>query len=113
MRTMQYFVGTSGYSYKEWKGHFFPKDLPAGEMLRFYGERFNAVEINNTMYRFPRPEDLKAWGAAVPADFRFVIKAHARITHRLRLKGVDQTMTDFINATTVLKKRLGALLFQL
>ncbi len=110
---MKLHVGTSGYSYKEWKGNFFPRDIRPGEMLGFYAARFQAVEINNTMYRFPREDDLKAWAEAVPAQFKFVIKAHQRITHRKRLKDVNDTMTDLVNATACLKKRLGALLFQL
>ncbi|MGH9364293.1 MAG: DUF72 domain-containing protein [Thermoanaerobaculia bacterium] len=52
---MKLFVGTSGFSYKEWKGSFYPEDLPAAEMLRYYGERLPAVEINNTFYRMPKP----------------------------------------------------------
>jgi uncharacterized protein YecE (DUF72 family) len=107
------YVGTSGYAFKEWKGSFYPKDLPAKDMLHYYGERFRAVEINNTMYRFPRADDLKAWASAVPAGFKFVIKAHQRITHRRRLKDVTDTVNDLITVTATLKKRLGALLFQL
>jgi len=110
---MKLHVGTSGYSYKEWKGHFYPKGFPADEMLGFYAKHLQAVEINNTMYRFPRVDDLNAWAADVPANFKFVIKAHQRITHRKRLKDINDTMADLITATAVLKKRLGALLFQL
>jgi uncharacterized protein YecE (DUF72 family) len=110
---MNLFVGTSGYSFKEWKGSFYPKDLSARDMLRYYGEHFQTVEINNTMYRFPRAPDLHDWAAAVPASFRFVLKAHQRITHRKRLKDVDDTVSDLLKVTATLKKRLGALLFQL
>jgi uncharacterized protein YecE (DUF72 family) len=110
---MKLHVGTSGYSYKEWKGFFYPKDLPASDMLGYYSERLQAVEINNTMYRFPREADLKAWAAEVSADFKFVIKAHQRITHRKRLQDVDDTVFDLIKVTAALKTRLGALLFQL
>ena len=61
---MNLYVGTSGYSYKEWKGTFYPEDLPEKQMLRFYGVRFRAVEINNTFYRMPSVDMLKAWVAA-------------------------------------------------
>jgi uncharacterized protein YecE (DUF72 family) len=71
------YVGTSGYSYKEWKGTFYPEDLPDKQMLRFYGERFRSVEINNTFYRMPKASVLEAWAAEVPADFKFVLKAVA------------------------------------
>src|SRR5205807_7472206 len=79
------YVGTSGYSYKEWKGTFYPEDLPAKQMLRFYGERFRSVEINNTFYRMPKASVLQTWAAEVSADFRFVLKAPQRITHFQRL----------------------------
>jgi len=83
---MNLYVGTSGYSYKEWKGPFYPEKLPDKEMLHFYGERFRSVEINNTFYRMPKSSVLEAWAAEVPADFKFVIKASQRITHFQRLK---------------------------
>jgi uncharacterized protein YecE (DUF72 family) len=68
---MTLYVGTSGFSYKEWKGSFYPKDLPSGQMLRFYGERFRAVEINSTFKRLPTSSVLEAWAGAVPEDFKF------------------------------------------
>src|SRR5262245_29726621 len=83
--TMNLYVGTSGYSYKEWKGTFYPKDLPDKQMLRFYGERFRTVEINNTFYRMPKASVLQAWAGEVPGDFKFVLKASQRITHIQRL----------------------------
>ena len=110
---MNLYVGTSGYSYKEWKGSFYPVDLPADHMLRCYAKQFNAVEINNTHYRFPRASVLSKWATDVPAGFRFVLKAHKRITHSRRLKEVGDTLTDLLEVTTVLKKRRGPLLFQL
>src|SRR3954469_23694452 len=79
-------VGTSGYGYKEWKGSFYPKDLPAKQMLRYYAQRFGAVEINSSFYRLPTPETLEAWPAEVPPDFKFTLKAPQRITHFQRLK---------------------------
>src|SRR5689334_15905912 len=78
---MNLYVGTSGYSYKEWKGKFYPEDLPEKEMLRYYGERFNSVEINNTFYRMPKPSVLEGWAREVPANFKFVIKGSQKITH--------------------------------
>lgn len=72
---MNLYVGTSGYSYKEWKGTFYPEDLPDKAMLKFYGERFRAVEINNTFYRMPKASVLEAWAGEVPADFKFILKA--------------------------------------
>lgn len=77
----------SGFSYKEWKGSFYPEKLPVKDMLRYYGERFGAVEINNSFYRMPKAEVLEAWAGEVPAGFRFVLKAPQLITHFKRLKG--------------------------
>src|SRR5687767_15510311 len=109
---MNLYVGTSGYSYKEWKGTFYPDDLPEKQMLRFYGERFRSVEINNTFYRMPKASVLEAWAAEVPADFSFVIKASQKITHHQRLKQAEDSVAYLLKVTDVLKDRLGPLLFQ-
>ena len=113
MSTTNFHVGTSGYSYKEWKGSFYPKDLSADRMLGYYSERFGTVEINTTFYRMPKAPVVKAWGEEVPADFKFVIKAPQRITHFQRLRGSEESVAYLIDVTKELKKRLGALLFQL
>jgi uncharacterized protein YecE (DUF72 family) len=107
------YVGTSGYSYKEWKGTFYPRDLPVGQMLRFYGERFRTVEVNNTFYRLPTASVLQAWAGDVPADFRFALKAPQTITHRRRLKDAGDSLSQWLAVAAALKKRLGPLLFQL
>ena len=82
-------VGTSGYSYKQWKGTFYPDDLAAADMLQFYATKLPAVEINNTFYRLPKTSVLENWAQQVPDDFRFAIKASRRITHMKRLKGAE------------------------
>jgi len=110
---MNLYVGTSGYSYQAWKGKFYPKDLSDKQMLRFYGERFRTVEINNTFYRMPKASVLEAWAGEVGADFKFVLKASQRITHMQRLKGADESVSDLLEVVGALKKRLGPLLFQL
>jgi uncharacterized protein YecE (DUF72 family) len=110
---MNLYVGTSGYSYKPWKGRFYPEDLPDKQMLRFYGEQFRTVEINNTFYRVPKTSVVEAWASEVPADFKFVLKASQRITHILRLKNADEPMSYMLKAAGALKDRLGALLIQL
>ena len=79
--SMTVWAGTSGYSFDEWKGWFYPEALPAKERLRYYAERLPAVEINNTFYRMPKAPVLESWAAQVPEGFRFVIKASQRITH--------------------------------
>ena len=110
---MNLYVGTSGYSYKEWKGSFYPEDLPDRQMLRFYGERFRSVEINNTFYRMPKAPVLEGWAAEVPADFKFVLKAAQRITHQHQLKDADESVSYLLEVAGALKERLGPLLFQL
>jgi uncharacterized protein YecE (DUF72 family) len=110
---MNYYVGTSGYSYKEWKGSFYPQDLPAKRMLSYYGERFRAVELNNTFYRMPKPSALEALSAEVPADFKFALKAPQQITHFQRLVNSDESVAYLLEVANVLQDRLGPLLFQL
>ncbi len=110
---MRIAVGTSGYAYKEWKGSFYPADLKADGMLRFYGSRFGAVEINNTFYRMPTEKVLLGWAADVPDGFTFVLKASQRITHRKRLKDAGEEVAYFMKTANVLGPRLGPTLFQL
>jgi uncharacterized protein YecE (DUF72 family) len=105
--------GTSGFSYKSWKGSFYPEKLAAGEMLRYYGTRLGTVEINNTFYRLPRKEMLEGWAKKVPRNFRFSVKASRRITHFKRLKDAEEVTKIFLDGAAALGKRLGVLLFQL
>ena len=110
---MNLHVGTSGYSYKEWKGNFYPEDLPAKEMLSFYSRRLPAVEINNTFYRLPQASMIENWKEQVPASFRFSIKATQKITHIKRLNNVAEETKYLIETAALLKERLGVVLFQL
>jgi uncharacterized protein YecE (DUF72 family) len=110
---MNFYVGTSGYSYPEWKGRFYPAKLPAEQMLGFYAARFRTVELNNTFYRPPVASALETWAAQVPADFRFVLKAPGEITHVRRLAGADESVASLLAAAGALGERLGPLLFQL
>jgi uncharacterized protein YecE (DUF72 family) len=107
------YVGTSGFSYKEWKGKFYPADLPASEWLHFYAERFRAVEINNTFYRMPKKEVLASWAGQVPESFRFVVKTPRRITHIKRLKEVATDAAFLFENLGALGSRLGPVLVQL
>ena len=110
---MKLHVGTSGYSYKEWKGNFYPEDLPAKEMLSYYSRRLPAVEINNTFYRLPQPGMIENWKTQVPARFRFSIKASQRITHIKRLNNVADETKYLLETAALLEERLGVVLFQL
>ncbi|HZD04948.1 MAG TPA: DUF72 domain-containing protein, partial [Longimicrobiales bacterium] len=82
---MKAWVGTSGWSYEEWKGPFYPEDLPSDRMLGYYAERLPSVEVNNTFYRLPRRDVLRGWRDQTPDDFSFVLKASRRITHQAKL----------------------------
>lgn len=111
---MQLHVGTSGYSYKEWKGSFYPEDLSAKKMLAWYGEHLNGVEINNTFYRLPKASVLESWAEQVPETFRFSIKASRRITHFTRLKAEAAEPLEYLLTTLeTLGERLGVVLFQM
>jgi uncharacterized protein YecE (DUF72 family) len=106
-------IGTSGFSYAEWKGSFYPEDMKPDGMLRYYAERMNAVEINNTFYRMPKPELLTSWASQVPEGFSFALKAAQRITHQKRLKEAGEETAYFLKTAAALESRLGPILFQL
>ena len=110
---MNLFVGTSGFSYKGWKGPFYPEKLANKDMLNYYGSQLPAVEINNTFYRVPKQEVFENWAAQVPESFRFSVKASRRITHFKRLNDTDEVLDYFLSGAVVLGERLGVLLFQL
>lgn len=110
---MQLLVGTSGFSYKQWKGTFYPADLPEAQMLRYYAQRLPAVEINNTFHRMPTPALLEKWAGEVPETFSFALKAPQRITHRKRLREAGEDAAYFFEAAAALGPRLGPALFQL
>jgi uncharacterized protein YecE (DUF72 family) len=112
-KRMALYVGTSGFSYKEWKGPFYPEDLPVKRMLAYYAQRFRAVEINSTFYGLPSPSSLENWAGEVPEGFRFALKAPQQITHRKRLKDSGEPLSRLVQAAGALGARLGPLLFQL
>jgi uncharacterized protein YecE (DUF72 family) len=106
-------VGTSGYAFKEWKGTFYPEDLPDDGQLGYYASQFPTVEINNTFYRLPKEHVLLEWASRVPDHFTFAIKASQRITHHARLKPESKDALDFLLKNTVaLGAKLGPILFQ-
>jgi uncharacterized protein YecE (DUF72 family) len=107
------YPGTSGFSYKEWKGAFYPEKIKPEEMLAFYGSKLPSVEINNTFYRMPKKAVLEQWAQQVPEDFRFVIKASRRITHFKRLHDTDEEISYLLSQLAALGERLGCVLFQL
>lgn len=111
---MKLLAGASGYSFKEWKGTFYPEKMKPEEMLPYYSARLPTVEINNTFYRLPATAMLENWAKTTPASFRFSIKASRRITHLSRLKPDCAETVDFLYRTlAALGEKRGPVLFQL
>ena len=110
---MNYWVGTSGFQYAEWKGTFYPEDLPAAKMLPFYAERFFTTEINYTFHRIPAPKTIENWCKLTPAHFRFSLKAPQKVTHFAKLRNCSDTVDYFYEVASGLGERLGPVLFQL
>ena len=106
-------IGTSGYNYPEWKGSFYPADLPTAKMLPFYAARFPTVEINYTFYRMPNEKLVGGWAAQTPSPYKLTLKAPRRITHDSRLKNCSDLVRAFCGVAGTLGDKLGALLFQL
>jgi uncharacterized protein YecE (DUF72 family) len=113
--TAKLWVGASGYSYKEWKGNFYPETIKPDAMLAFYAQRLPAVEINNTFYQMPKASVLEHWAEATPEHFRFAIKASRRISHDARLKAdAAADSVDYLYRTlAALGAKRGPVLFQL
>jgi uncharacterized protein YecE (DUF72 family) len=109
------YVGTSGWSYPEWRGSFYPAELPQSRFLSFYGEALTACEVNATFYRTqPRPA-LERWAASVPPSFRFTVKAHRRLTYRRKLAPdpeVNGFVREFTESLEPLGDKLGCVLLQ-
>ena len=111
---MKLLAGASGYSFKEWKGSFYPADMKPDGMLAFYSARLPTVEINNTFYRMPKMEMLENWAQTAPAGFKFGIKASRRITHFAHLKPESADSVAFLyRALDALGAKRGPVLFQL
>lgn len=106
-------VGTSGFSYAEWRGKFYPPELSSKKFLSYYAQHFTTTEINNTFYRLPAPALVGAWHDEVPPEFQFTLKLSQIITHRKKLKSVDSEMQRFLDGAAALKQKLATLLIQL
>ncbi|HMI84393.1 MAG TPA: DUF72 domain-containing protein [Polyangiaceae bacterium] len=110
---MPAWIGTSGFSYKEWKKNFYPGDLPDARFLSYYATRLNGVEIDSTFYRMPTAKSLDTWRDATPEQFRFAIKAPQKITHRERLVVPSESLAFLLEVLPRLGDRLGVVLYQL
>jgi uncharacterized protein YecE (DUF72 family) len=107
-------IGTSGWSYKHWRGPFYPSGMSKGaEQLRFYVERFDTVEVNGTFYRLIEVDTFRRWRDATPPDFVFACKGSRYLTHMKRLKEAGQGIGRFFERVDALADKLGPIVFQL
>jgi len=105
-------VGTSGFAYSSWRGTFYPRRLKPAEMLGFYAQRLATVEVNTTFYRTQPEEVVAGWVQAVPAEFRFSVKAHRRITHNRRMPNLEEAIRVLAAEANGFGELLGPVLFQ-
>lgn len=109
-----WYIGCSGFYYKEWKGVFYPEGLPQRSWFEFYAKHFNALELNNTFYRFPENDFLQNWYSKAPPHFRFAVKVPKEITHNKKFEGTGDLLKAFYEVLqNGLKEKLGSVLFQL
>lgn len=109
----QYFIGTSGWHYDDWRGRFYPGELPKAKWLEFYARHLPTVELNNSFYRLPSENAFNNWHDSSPADFVFAVKVSRFITHIKRLKNSEEAMGNFVKRAMILGEKLGPLLYQL
>lgn len=108
-------IGCSGWSYDDWRGAFYPAELPRRRWLELYAEKFDTVEVNNTFYRLPKREAVAGWAEQTPAGFLFSCKASRYLTHVKRLKSVADGAGRFLDLLEPLREagKLGPILWQL
>lgn len=107
------FPGTSGFAFKEWKGNFYPVDLPDKKMLSHYSTQLSTVEVNYTFRRLPSESVLEGWKSQAEPGFSFTLKASQRITHFKRLQNTEEDVGEFVRRAKILGDALGVILFQL
>jgi uncharacterized protein YecE (DUF72 family) len=108
----RWYLGTIGFSYKDWLGGFYPPGTYPRAYLPYYSKVFNAVEIDTTFHSIPRGTIVQSWAASTPAEFRFCVKTPRLITHDLRLTGTQGIMGEFIESILPIKEKLGPILIQ-
>ena len=113
MAKHQIYIGTSGWSYKHWRGTFYPEATKVKDQFAYYFSKFDSVEINNSFYRLPTKETFLRWKEEVPENFKYVLKASRYITHLKRLRDSSESLGQFLSHATLLGTKLGAVLFQL
>ncbi len=111
-RPAEYFTGTSGWTYGDWKGKFYPEKLAQAHWLEYYASHFPTVEINATFYRNFPDQTYEKWRERVPAGFRYVLKAPRTITHRKYLNNIQSEVQEFWRSAAILREKLGLILLQ-
>jgi uncharacterized protein YecE (DUF72 family) len=106
-------IGCSGWQYRDWRGRFYPVDLPARRWLPYYAERFDTVEVNNSFYRLPQAETFAVWREATPPDFVLAVKASRFLTHIKRLRDPGPPLALLFQRALALGRKLGPVLYQL
>ncbi len=106
-------IGTCAWAFDDWRGCFYPDDLPPSRWLAWYARVFNALEIDSTFYASPPAQTVARWLADAPPHFRFTCKAPKAITHEHRLRDCDKLFGEFLEAMQPLHGHLGPILLQL
>ncbi len=106
-------TGCSGWSYKDWLGPFYPKDLAPKDYLKFYSKVFDCVEVDSSFYRIPNASMVSQWRSNTPAGFLFSPKLPKKITHENKLQESDSTLLYFYSVVSKLKEKLGPIAIQL
>jgi uncharacterized protein YecE (DUF72 family) len=106
-------VGTSGWVYKDWRGRFYPAELPTSDWFTFFSQNFDTVEINNTFYRRVPDTVFAAWKAQAPPGFLYAVKASRVLTHRKKLIDAADSLPGILEPARLLGRHLGPVLYQL
>lgn len=106
-------IGTSGWSYKHWKGIFYPENVKPADYLTFYAGHFPVSEINNSFYKLPTREIVAKWVESVPDGFLFCPKMSRYLSHLKKLHDPQEPLERFFNVFGPFKKHLGPVLIQL
>ena len=107
------YIGTSGWSYKHWKGNFYPADVKAPGYLKYLSAHFNCTEINTSFYHLPKPATIKQWTEEVPATFKFCPKMSRYLTQMKKLLDPEEPLSRFFTIFRRMKKKMGPVLLQL
>lgn len=106
-------IGTSGWQYKDWRGRFYPDDLPQRLWLEHYTQHFRTVEVNNAFYRLPERDTFAQWRERTPEGFVIAVKMSRYLTHIRRLNDPREPVKRFLDRADALGDRLGPVLIQL